>query len=147
MDFRITPGTPWPPGRQAVAVGAATVAFVTAVLAVALSSERGLTLAVAAVYVALTVTATRTPTLVAEQTVTGVAVAWATLVGTDPVVWGIVPLVTGVVASSELLGLAGRLGVVVPRSAAAGVRRATIAAVLALTMTSATLTLTLLVGR
>lgn len=127
--MRLPVGSPWPASRQVVAVGAATAAFLTALLALAVAPERRLALAAGIVYVGLTVAATKTPALVAEQTVAGAAVAVTTLVGADTVAVGVVPIVAGVVLASELLGLAGQLAIVVPRRSEPGVRRALTAAV------------------
>jgi hypothetical protein len=120
--------TLWPPGRQAVAAVAVLAALLTSVGGAALGADqRAHTLAVA--HLALAGLAIRRPPAVAGQVAAGVVLAWLVLPGTDSPNAAVVPVMTGVVATAELLGLTARLGTVLASDPVPGLRRAAVAAV------------------
>lgn len=114
--------TLWPPARLGVAAAAVLVAAVTAVLA-ALTSDQSGAVRIGVLHVGVTVIAALRPGAVRLQVGVGVALAASMLVGVEGTAVAVVPVVTGVVATAELLGLAGQMGTVVPRDPGPGLQR------------------------
>jgi hypothetical protein len=118
--------TLWPTGRRWIAGLAMTAAAGTSVVAIAVlalttgdaDDGRGfggpaITLAIA--HVLATAWALLNPRLLPLQVVVGAALAASPVAVTDATAVGVVPVVAGVVATAELLGVCGRLSMVVPR--------------------------------
>lgn len=116
--------TLWPAARAWTALLVVVVAVATGVVGFAVcaaGAEEGedaiaAVLGVAHVLAALWVLAN--PSSLAVQVGVGALLAATPLLGTDGTAVGVVPVVVGVVATAELLGVCGRLGMVVPRDPA-----------------------------
>lgn len=135
--------TLWPPARRRVAVLTVAVAAVTATYAVGIGPRWQPLVAVA--YVVAAGVAVASPPAIAAQVAVGVGLAWSVLPELDGVqVLALVPLVIGVVATAELLGLVARLRMVVER--APDMQRVSVAVTLAAIISGATLAAGLLDG-
>jgi hypothetical protein len=119
--------TTWPPARRGLAAAGLVVTVLTGATAGARHGGAA-TGVVVAVHVVGAVLAVRWPRLVVAHPVTGMLVGWSTLLDTSPGTGGptagLVVVTAGVVASCELLGLAGRLATLVERDPVPGLRRA-----------------------
>jgi hypothetical protein len=120
--------TVWPPWRQAVAAAAIVAAALTGLAGAALGNG-GWAETLAAAHLAATAAVLRRPTLAGVQVAVGVGLAWLTLPGSDDPNPAVVPVITGVVATAELLGLSARLGTVVSADAVPGLLRVGVTAI------------------
>lgn len=135
----------WPQARRGMAAAALACAVSTGVAGALLGDHAWTTLAAVAQVVA-TLWALADPRVLAAQVGAGVALAWSLVPGSQGTVVAVVGVVVGVVATSELLGAAGRLGMVVERDPAPEVRRAGVGVVIAMATSAATLAAGALAG-
>jgi hypothetical protein len=137
------PPTLWSASRWRVAAVTGIVIAATALLAVLVGGTGWHRLAAVAYVVAAVATLTA-PRRIGWQVATGLVLCWSVL----PVLEGgatfaLVPLVVGVVATAELVGLVGRLGIIVERDPGPDLRRLPVT----LGLTALISAVTLLVGR
>lgn len=100
---------------------------------------------VALAYLVATAIASSSPSAIAGQVVAGFGLAWGALQQLDGIaVLALVPLMVGVVATAELLGVVARLGIVVERAAGPDLRRLPAAAGLTAVISATTLSIGLL---
>jgi hypothetical protein len=140
--------TLWSPERLTVALLTGLVSLATAVAGVLAGPNWAA--AVAGLHVAVTLFALVLPAALPFQVAVGLLLAASPLVGSgtslvtgdDVTVVGVVPLVVGVVATAELLGLSAQMGIVIPRNPMAGLGRVAVTTAVA----AATSGLTLAIG-
>jgi hypothetical protein len=122
----------WWPARQRVAAAAVLLALLTAAAAVGLGDPtliggvplRGLPTFGAVTYVATVVLALFVPGAMIAQVAIGMALAGSMLLSQSLSPLGLLPLVAGVVATAELLGVAARLDTPGERNPRGELRRA-----------------------
>lgn len=124
--------------RQVTAALAVAAACITAAIATVAADDRTRAAAavVAVVHVVAAVVAAARPGAVLGPVLTGTGLAWAAVLGPLSAAGGVV-VVTGVVATGELLGAAGELGVTVARPSAPAIHaagRATLVAAIVATL-------------
>ncbi len=134
---RPVPLSVWPPSRRGLAAAAVACAVATSVAGALLGGEPWTNIAAFA-HVVAAVWALGDPRMLAAQVGAGVAMAWGLLPGTDGTITPVVVVVVGTVATGELLGAAGRLGMVVPRDPEPELRRVGVAVAVALVTSGAT---------
>jgi hypothetical protein len=146
MRPRLTNRRPtlWPPERLTVALLTTLAAGATAVAGAIVGPKW--TAAVGGLHLAVTLFALVLPAALPFQVGVGLVLACSALVdpgnyvvGDDVTVVGVVPLVVGVVATAELLGLSAQMGIVIPRDPMAGLGRVAIATAVAAVASSLTL--------
>ncbi len=119
----------------ALAVGAAVASAAIAIVA-ADDRTRAAVAVVAVLHVVAAVVAAARPGAVLGPVLTGTGLAWAALLGPLGTAGGVV-VITGVIATAELLGAAGELAVTVARPSAPAFRaagRATLVAAIVATL-------------
>lgn len=122
--------TVWPPARRGLAAAAIAAAAITGVLAWALH-DHGLVTLLGFVHLAAACWAVQDGRAVPTQVGSGVALTWSLLAGAHGTVPGVVPVLLGVIAASELLGSSHRLGTVLARDVVGELRRVGTALVVA----------------
>jgi hypothetical protein len=128
----------WPPARRGLAAAALGCAVVTSATGALVGDGPWTTLAALAQVVAA-LWALVDSRMLAAQVAAGVGLAWGLVPGTGGPVVAVVAVVVGVVATSELLGASGRLGMVIERDPAPEVRRVGVAVAIALATSGAAL--------
>lgn len=146
QDELVSVTTLWPRPRRRVRALTYLVAIVTATYGAAFAGNDAPWLAPLAVaYVVATVFASYSPSAIAAQVIAGFGLAWGVLQQLDGLaVFALVPLTVGVVATAELLGVVGRLGIIVERGAGPDLRRLPAAAGVTAVISAATLSIGLL---
>lgn len=137
--------TTWPAGRRALAAAAMACAVVTGAFGALLAPGTvAVPLAIAHALVGLWVLVDRR--VLALQVAVGVALAWSLVPDDAGTVLAVVPVVSGVVATSELLGATDRLGMVLERHPGPELARVGTAVGLAVATSGATLAAGALAG-
>ena len=137
--------TVWPPARQALSVAAVGTALVTSVGAAGYADGPWTALA-AIVHVVAAALALANRQMLTVQVGAGVTMAWTALLGADGTAVGAVVTIVGVVATSELLAAAGRLGIVIERDPAPELRQVGLAVAVAAATSGVTLAAGALAG-
>jgi hypothetical protein len=125
MSNREDAPTVWPRPRRRARALTYLVALITAVYGGSFGGDDAAWLPlVALVYFVATAIASSSPSTIAGQVITGFGLAWGALQQLEGIaVLALVPLMVGVVATAELLGVVARLGIVVERAAGPDLRR------------------------
>jgi hypothetical protein len=146
QDEQVRAATLWPGPRRRVCALTYLVAVVTATYGAAFAGNDATWLApIAVAYVVATAFASRSPSAIAAQVIAGFGLAWGVLQQLDGLaVFALVPLTVGVVVTAELLGVVGRLGIIVERAAGPDLRRVPAAAGVTAVISAATLSIGLL---
>lgn len=114
--------TLWPGSGRGILLLGVLVAVLTAVGATA-GNEQDEVVALGILHVSMALATAIQPTAIRLQVAAGVALAASMLLGVDGTAVAAVPVVIGVVATTELLGLALQMRIVVPRDPRPGMRR------------------------
>lgn len=138
------PLTLWPSARRWLAAAALAAAVVTSLVGAALAGPTAGWFALGHVVAAAWALTDRR--IVVGQVGAGVALAWSLVPGTDDPVAGVVVVVAGVVATSELLGSTHRLGMVVERDPRPELLRAALATGAAVVLSAVTVAASALPG-
>lgn len=138
------PLTLWPPARRWLAAAALAAAVATSAVGAALAGPTAGWFALGHVVAAAWALADRR--IIVGQVGAGVALAWSLVPGTDDPVVGVVGVVAGVVATSELLGATDRLRMVVERDPQPELVRVGLAAGVAVVLSAVTVAASALPG-
>jgi hypothetical protein len=137
--------TVWPPARQGLVAAALVAGVMTAAGALAAGPAEW-TRPTGAAWAVAVVWAAADPRVLAAPVAAGALLCGAVLVEASGAVVAVIPLVAGVVATTELAAAAARVGIVVPRDPQPELRRVGLATALAVVIAGATVAASVLPG-